>query len=185
MRALIAISILTAGVPAASATQISPPAPTPPSGCDTPESHQLDFWVGKWEVHPNGSDKIIAHSLIEKKYSGCAVRENWMPLGKELTGGGGSLSGSDPRSRQWHQTWFDSAGSRAEFAGVFAEGRMAITGNWPNFAGPGKDALVRMMYQKQPDGQVRQWGESSTDGGRTWSKSFDFLYRHVEEFPKF
>jgi len=42
-----------------------------------------------------------------------------------------------------------------------------------------------MMYQKQPDGQVWQWGESSTDGGRTWSKSFDFLYRHVEEFPKF
>ena len=35
---------------------------------------------------------IIAHSVIEKRYSGCAIRENWMPVGKELTGGGGSLS---------------------------------------------------------------------------------------------
>src|SRR5690349_14556811 len=63
----------------------------PPSGCDAPESHQLDFWVGKWEVHPTKSTNIVAHSLIEKRYMGCAVRENWMPVGRELTGGGGSL----------------------------------------------------------------------------------------------
>ena len=62
---------------------------------------------------------------------------------------------------------------------------MAITGMWPNFAGPGKDALVRMQYQRQPDGQVRQWGKSSTDGGKSWQPSFDFLYRRVADFPKF
>lgn len=38
--------------------------PSPPAGCDTPESHQFDFWVGSWEVHPNGAEKIIAHSLV-------------------------------------------------------------------------------------------------------------------------
>jgi hypothetical protein len=42
-----------------------------------------------------------------------------------------------------------------------------------------------MNYQKQPDGQVRQWGDSSTDGGKTWSPSFDFLYRRIDDFPKF
>jgi len=42
-----------------------------------------------------------------------------------------------------------------------------------------------MRYQRRPDGQVRQWGEASTDGGKTWQPSFDFLYRHVDEFPKF
>jgi hypothetical protein len=163
----------------------SKPTPAPPGGCDSPESHQFDFWVGKWEVHPNGADKIVAHSLIEKRYSGCAIRENWMPVGKEIDGGGGSLSLYDSRLKKWRQTWIDSSGARADFDGGFADGVMAITGTWPGFNGPGKDALVRMRYQRQPDGQVRQWGEASTDGGKTWQPSFDFLYRHVDEFAKF
>lgn len=167
------------GLPGAALAQAGP------AGCDTPESHQLDFWLGKWEVHANGSDKIIAHSLIEKKYMGCAVRENWMPIGVELTGGGGSLSGYDPGDKQWHQTWYDSAGSRVVFDGGFANGVMAITGNWPSVLGPGKDALIKMSYQRQPDGQVRQWGMASTDGGKTWKPNFDLLYRHVDAFPPF
>ena len=163
----------------------SPAVGQTPAGCDTPESHQFDFWVGKWEVHPNGADKIIAHSLIEKKYTGCAIRENWMPLGKELNGGGGSLSLYDSRAKRWRQAWVDSSGTRVDLDGGFANGVMSITGKWENFAGPGKDALVRMQYQLQPDGQVRQWGDSSTDGGKTWQSAFDFLYRRVDEFPAF
>lgn len=176
---LWAISLL---LPATMA--VAAPPPLPP-GCDTPESHQWDFWVGKWEVHPRGADKIIAHSLIEKKYSGCAVRENWMPVGKEISGGGGSLSTYDVRRKEWRQTWMDSAGSRVQLDGRFANGVMTITGTWENFAGPGKDALVRMKYQKQADGEVRQWADSSADGGRTWKPAFDFLYRRVEAFPAF
>ncbi len=167
------------------ATLASPALAQVPAGCDTPESHQFDFWVGTWEVHPNGADKIIAHSLIEKKYTGCAIRENWMPVGQELKGGGGSLSLYEPRKRQWRQAWVDSSGTRVDLDGAFADGIMSITGTWENFAGPGKDALVRMRYQLQPDGQVRQWGDNSTDGGKTWQPSFDFLYRHVDEFPAF
>lgn len=136
-------------------------------------------------MRPNGADKIVAHSLIEKKYAGCAIRENWMPLNRELTGGGGSLSSYDPGSKSWRQTWIDSSGARAEFEGKFDNGVMTISGNWPNYAGPGRDALVRMRYQKQADGEVRQWGEASTDGGKSWQPGFDFLYRHVEEFPPF
>jgi hypothetical protein len=162
----------------------SRPAPTLPS-CDTPESHQLDFWVGKWEVHPRNSDRIVAHSLIEKRYAGCAIRENWMPVGRELNGGGGSLSLYDSRAGHWRQTWVDSSGTRVDFDGGFADGVMTITGTWANFGGPGKDALVRMSYQLQPDGQVRQWGEASSDGGKSWSPAFDFLYRHVDQLPTF
>jgi hypothetical protein len=159
--------------------------PNPPAGCDTPESHQWDFWVGKWEVRPRGADKVIAHSLIEKKYSGCAIRENWMPIDHELAGGGGSLSIYDPRLGQWRQTWMDSAGSRVQLDGGFHGGVMTITGTWANFIAPGQDALVRMNYQKLPDGEVRQWAQSSVDGGKTWKPSFDFVYRKIEKFPAF
>jgi len=179
---LVAAGLCLAGQ---SFAQTPPPAKGPPIGCDTPESHQFDFWVGKWEVHPNGADKIIAHSLIEKKYTGCAVRENWMPLGKEVNGGGGSLSLYDPKRKQWRQTWIDSTGTRVDLDGDFANGVMSITGLWANFAGPGKDALVRMNYQNQPDGQVRQWAEASSDNGKSWQKTFDFLYRRVDGFPAF
>ena len=161
------------------------PQPNAPAGCDTPQSHQWDFWVGKWEVHPNGADKIIAHSLIEKKYSGCAIRENWMPVGHENSGGGGSLSIYDPRLKEWRQTWVDSSGARVQLDGTYIDGIMTITGNWPNFVGPAQDALVRMRYHQEPDGQVRQWADSSVDGGRTWKPSFDFLYRRIDDLPSF
>ena len=163
----------------------TPPAKGPPIGCDTPESHQWDFWVGKWEVHPNGAATIIAHSLIEKRYSGCAIRENWMPMGKEVAGGGGSLSLYDARLKQWRQTWIDSTGVRVDLDGGFKDGVMVITGKAGGFGGLGQNDLMRMRYQVQPDGQVRQWGEASTDGGATWQPSFDFLYRRVADFPSF
>jgi hypothetical protein len=186
MRHLIVLVAAGLCLTGQSFAQTPPASKGPPIGCDTPESHQFDFWVGKWEVHPNGgADKIIAHSLIEKKYTGCAIRENWMPLGKEVNGGGGSLSLYDAKSKQWRQTWIDSTGTRVDLDGGFANGVMSITGLWANFAGPGKDALVRMNYKKQPDGQIRQWAEASSDNGKSWQKTFDFLYRRVDGFPAF
>jgi hypothetical protein len=177
--------VLFAIIATSAFAQGNPPPKQAPVGCNTPQSHQWDFWVGQWEVHPNGADKIIAHSLIEKRYAGCAIRENWMPVGKELTGGGGSLSLYDPRQKQWRQTWIDSSGSRVDLDGGVDNNVMTITGNWPNYVAPGEDALVRMHYQAQPDGQVRQWAEASGDGGKTWKPAFDFLYRRVTQLPRF
>jgi hypothetical protein len=182
------LGVILRAILAASATAAlaqASPQPKVPAGCDTPESHQWDFWVGAWEVRPNGVDRIVAHSLIEKKYTGCAIRENWMPLGREISGGGGSLSIYDPRLKEWRQTWVDSSGARVQLDGGYADGVMTITGTWPNFAGPGQDALVRMRYQKQPSGEVRQWADSSTDGGKSWKPAFDFLYRHIDRLPAF
>ncbi len=183
MRRFAMLAGLLAILVTTDAAQGSPPSIPP--GCHTPQSHQWDFWLGKWEVRANGADKIVAHSLIEKKYGGCAIRENWMPVGQETSGGGGSLTVYDPRLKEWRQTWVDSNGSRVQLDGTLANGIMAITGKWQNFGGPGKDALVRMMYQKQPDGQVRQWTKSSIDNGKTWKPSFDFVYRAVTAFPAF
>ena len=162
----------------AMALQAAAPAAAP-AGCDSPESRQWDFWVGSWEVRPANADKVIAHSLIEKRYTGCAIRENWMPLGREVAGGGGSLSFYDPRRRQWRQVWIDSSGTRVDFDGGFKDGVMSIAGNWANYGGPGKDALVRMQYQLLPNGEVRQWAEQSTDGGKSWQPGFDFRYRRA------
>ena len=159
---------------AAIAVVLSPAAGlAQPAGCDSPESHQFDFWVGRWTVSPFAQpDRHVADSLIEKLYAGCAVRENWSPL---KGGGGGSLSSYVASDKAWRQTWVDSAGSRADFKGGWTGTALVLTGVWPQPGHP--DQLTRMTYTPQPGGAVRQSGETSDDGGKTWSPSFDFLYR--------
>jgi len=142
------------------------PAQSPPAApCADPEFHRLDFWAGRWDVY-NAKGWMVAHSLIEPVY-GCGIRENWMPLNKQP---GGSLSIYVPAEKHWEQFWIDSSGSWAIFTGGWNGKAMVITGKW---AGP----LVRMTYSKNADGSVRQFGEQSTDNGKTWGSSFDFTYR--------
>jgi hypothetical protein len=151
--------------------------PAPPSACSGPEHRQFDFWVGEWTVTATGKDKVVATSLIEKLYGGCAIRENWMPLAGTP---GGSLNNYYEGS--WRQTWVDAANSRVEFVGGLAEGKMVLAGLWKGVLGPGKDALIRMTYSKNSDGSVHQHGEQSTDAGKTWSTNFDFTY-HPKKAP--
>ena len=146
----------------------------PAKACTQPERSQLDFWVGHWDVYPTGTTKLIAHSLIEKLYADCAIRENWMPLGGT---GGGSLSAWNPKTGKWHQTWMDSGGATVQFEGGLSGDTMSIVGLWANVIAPGKDGVVRMNYRRNPDGSVRQWGEVTQDGGKSWSPSFDFTYK--------
>ena len=150
----------------------APPSPPPPSACDGPEHRQFDFWVGEWSVTPTGKTNVVASSLIEKLYGGCAVRENWMPL--KGTPGGSLNNYFDGR---WRQTWVDAANSRVDFVGGLVNGKIVMTGYWQGVLGPGKAALIRMTYSKNTDGSVRQHGEQSTDQGLTWSTNFDFTYR--------
>jgi hypothetical protein len=145
------------------------PAAAAAAPCTSPEYHQFDFWAGHWDVY-NPKGQMVAHSLIEKVY-GCGIRENWMPIGKP---GGGSLSIYVPEENGWEQFWIDGQGTRASFKGGWNGSAMVITGNW---GGP----LVRMTYSKNDDGSVRQFGEQSSDDGKSWKPSFDFTYRQSKE----
>ena len=153
--------------------QSNAPAAAPPAACAAEPYRQFDFWIGKWDVRPAGKDVIVARSLIERLYDGCAIRENWMPVAGS---GGGSPSNYDIGKKRWRQAWVDSSGTRVDFDGGYAGDAMVLTGLWRGINGPGKDGLVRMTYTRQPGGRVRQFGEVSTDGGKSWSASFDFLY---------
>jgi hypothetical protein len=173
-------------LPALASAQILPPradhqpdrkplTPAPRSGpCADPEYHQFDFWVGRWQVVPTGASKQVAASVIEKLYDGCAIRENWIPIGQA---GGGSLSSYVKAEHAWRQTWVDSSGSRAEFKGGWNGQAMVLTGPWP--LPDGRARLVRMTYTPGPDGSVRQAGEASFDDGRSWRPTFDFTYRRA------
>ena len=166
-------SVLIASVFALSALPALASAQTAP-GCTSPESKQFDFWVGKWEVFPaKHPERKVANSLIEKLYSGCAVRENWMPL---QGGGGGSLNAYVEADHGWRQTWLDSGGQFADFKGGVQGKAMVIEGVWPQPGHPTQ--ITRMTYTPLDDGSVEQAGQTSDDGGKTWQPGFDLIYRH-------
>ena len=154
------------------------PAPPPPPKCDSEAHAAFDFWVGEWDVYPNGRDDQIARSTIVRRHNGCAVVEHWQPL---RGGGGTSLNHLDPVTGRWHQKWVGQAPGAVEFTGGPVEGKMVLTGYWDGIGGPGVDALVRMTYSLQEDASVRQHGEASSDHGLTWTDSFDLIYRPREE----
>jgi hypothetical protein len=148
-------------------------APTPPAGCKSGESRQFDFWAGRWDVF-NASDrtKPIAHSMIERLYAGCGIRENWMPFSGH---NGGSLNAYDPATKKWRQFWTDSDGSSALFVGGWTGSAMVIEGVWPQ---PGKPTqMTRITYTPLSDGSVEQRGVTSDDHGKTWQPGFDLIYR--------
>jgi hypothetical protein len=169
---LVAGACLVSGAALAQTQQA--PASTPPPACESAQHRQFDFWVGRWDVYPTGKDQLVAHSLIENLYRGCVIRENWMPLkGTD----GGSLNTYDPGDKRWHQVWMDAANGRVSFDGELQDGKMVLTGNWRGAATPGQDGLVRMTYSKLDAGAVRQFGEISTDKGKSWKPFFDFTYK--------
>lgn len=174
MRATIGPVALFLAMPTLAQTSSPALPPATPINCAAPEFAQFDFWVGDWDVYPTGADKLVARSRIEKLYNGCAVRENWMPLsGKD----GGSLNTYVASARQWRQLWTDSAASWAEFRGEFNGQAMVLIGT--GFAANG--AQTRMTYSRNADGSVRQLGENSSDGGKSWAPSFDFTYRPAKK----
>lgn len=156
---------------------VTPPPPSPPA-CAAPEHRQFDFWVGEWSVTPTGKDQVVASSVIEKLYGGCAIRENWMPLRGSA---GGSLN--NYVDGRWRQTWVDASNSRVDFVGGLVAGKMVLVGEWKGVLGVGKDATIRMTYSRNADGSVRQHGEFSTDYGVTWSTNFDFTYHPKVKTP--
>lgn len=162
--AALALAVQTPTVAQAPAAQ---PAPPPPA-CAAPEHRQFDFWVGRWDVYPTGTERLVAHSLIERLYGDCVIRESWMPL---RGGGGSSLNTWRPGERRWRQLWADSANSWAEFVGGIEGEAMVLV------AGADGTRRSRMTYTRQPAGAVRQLVEQSTDGGATWAAQADFTYR--------
>ncbi|MEY4268946.1 MAG: hypothetical protein RLZZ58_162 [Pseudomonadota bacterium] len=165
-----AVAELSAEKPA----PVPTPRAIPAKPCSLTEHRQFDFWLGDWDVTAVGSDRLVANSRIEAKYGGCAIRENWMPMGRT---GGGSLNSFDVRLGKWRQTWVDSTGAWVLFEGGMTDGAMELTGIWRDYGGPGNDPLIKMRYEVKGDGSVRQWGQQSTDGGVTWTTSFDLIYK--------
>lgn len=135
-----------------------------------PEARQFDFWLGEWDVKtPAG--QMAGQSTIQLILGKCVLLENW-------TGGGGvsgkSFNIFDTTDRKWHQTWVDDQGTFTEYKnGEYKDGKLVYVAEQMR---NGQKTLQRMTFFNLEPNRVRQFGETSTDGGQTWQTSFDLIY---------
>ena len=134
------------------------------------ENRQFDFWLGDWEV-TSAEGTVVGKNSITVENGDCWIHEHWAG---GLGGNGESYNYYNATTRKWHQTWVDDQGQIAEFDGDFRDGAMRLEGYRQ---GPSNDRIpARLTLTPRPDGTVRQLGENSTDGGKTWTVLYDFIY---------
>lgn len=135
-----------------------------------PAYRQLDFWIGDWNVTGVGG-RPAGKSHVELILGDCVIFENWTDFGGSS---GKSFNTIDPATGQWRQTWVSDRGTLHEYTGVFEDGAMRYRRETKDEAG--QVTLHRMTFFPLAADLVRQLGESSTDGGTTWSVTFDLQY---------
>jgi hypothetical protein len=138
--------------------------------CSAPAMHQLDFWLGSWEVREG--TQVVATSTIELAADGCVIRESY----RQKDGyNGTSLTFRDPVLGKWRQTWVDSRGSVGEFSGDFSDGKLEFTGETHTAEG----VKVYRRMSLAPEGKaVHQVSFVSRDG-TNWKAHYELMY-----FPK-
>jgi hypothetical protein len=99
-------------------------------------------------------------------------------------GSGSSFNIYDQPTKQWHQFWVDGTGTNwlssdkqgnpVTLRGGIHDGAMILTSHPDTLPSIGQ---TRVTFRPLPDGGVRQTFEGSTDGGKTWTVSFDGFYK--------
>lgn len=167
LHAVSVFALILAGGPAVGRAQGAPPQPCKAE----PESAQLDFWLGEWEVSNRADGRVVGHNRIEALEGGCLLVESYTT---DRGYAGKSMSFYDKVLGQWRQLWVDNSGTIMEFQGNFRDGSMRFEGEQKSR--DGSRARLKMTFTPEAEGTVRQLIEQSGDGGKTWTVSFDGRY---------
>jgi hypothetical protein len=141
-----------------------------------PRYRAFDFWVGTWDVRRTGAapQSPASTNVITLELQECVVQEHWTSAGGDT---GTSLNIFDGSRQMWFQTWVDSGGGLHEYHGNPDEhGNMVLVGEMPGGKGQPARLPTRLTLSRLDEGHVRQFSESSADGGRTWTVNYDLLY---------
>lgn len=133
----------------------------------------MDFWVGEWDVFRTGGGKV-GTNRIEKVLGGAALQENWRDAGG---GEGKSWFYWMPDKKAWKQVWVTPDSAYKEKVAEPVEGGLLFSGE--AVTADGKRYPDRTRLTRQGKSEVRQVIEYSADGGKTWTKAFDAVYRRA------
>lgn len=135
-------------------------------------AREFDFWAGEWDVYATGTTTLVGHSVVQIISGGCALLENW----ESANSSGKSINFIDPNTNKWKQSW---AGSYANGNQEFVNGEYkdsAMRFDFETKDAQGNKIIGRFIFYNQGPNQVRQFNETSNDGGKTWNTSYDFTY---------
>jgi hypothetical protein len=168
------LAAVSLAVPGAAAQQTNAPKPPPPGlskRCQQLSQYrQLDFWVGEWAV-TNRQGRHVGSSSVRLILGKCVVFENWTG-DRGLTGKSFNLYNHE--TGKWEQIWVSSVGNLTKYAGEFKDGAMryAASDRDPQ----GRPEMLRLTFFPVSANEVRQLGEASADGGKTWKTQYDLYY---------
>ena len=105
-----------------------------------------------------------ATSEITRDEEGCNIYEHFVG-GSTL---GLSVSFFNHDTGKWYQTYVDDTGGRIVLSGTLVTGQMILVT-------AGTSRFSRITWTMNGSG-VRQLGESTVNGGTTWTTDFDGIY---------
>jgi hypothetical protein len=151
---------------------------TAPATCDTPQHHQLDFWVGDWQVFDAQTNQLVAFDRVEKHSEGCIVQENLTFLtdmyrrpGVKYRLAGIGVNRFD--GENWLQMWADN-----QWGAIFLRGAPDADGNMEFVTViPSRKRDVKLVYENRPDGTVRILQYVAPAGSGKWVKYGDLINR--------
>jgi hypothetical protein len=150
-----------------------PPIPHP---CQNdPAYHELDFWIGSWDVYDNHDHTLNGSDVVEKIVGGCAIVENWKEA--DGSGEGKSLFYYQEARKQWKQVWVTDAGPIKEKQLIEETKDGGVRFQGEILHRDGKSHLDRTTLTPLPGKRVHQVIEISRDSGKTWEIVFDAEYR--------
>lgn len=132
--------------------------------------HAFDFWIGEWTVTSNG--QFAGTNSIQAILGHCTLLEQWESAAGTF---GKSFNYYDPGHDHWRQIWLDDSGTVIEFTGEARDGGIFFTAETIN-PQDSSVTLHKFEFTQIEVGIVRQYWETSTDGGETWSAIWDGRY---------
>lgn len=143
-----------------------------PPGCTSAAHRQFDFWIGDWTVTDSAGATVYGRNRITSEESGCLIHEHWTGA---KGGTGQSLNFYDVAGTHWEQVWVGSGGQTLRLVGHLDGTRLLLEGE--GLTPAGAPLRHRAVWSPEPDGRVRQFWQTSADGGATWQVFFDGWYR--------
>lgn len=173
---------------------------SPVSACQDPVYRQHDFVLGVWRVKINpgrwwtklslDAREALAHgdrralngetfatAKFERIVDGCVILHTWTPMtpGQNT---GMALIRYAPSEKKWHYFWAGNGGEPLNYTGSIEKPGLVQY----YFGTSGKDGGERFSYEALPNGRIRELGEASADGGKTWTTEYDLIWTKVAPF---
>jgi len=142
-----------------------------------PEATAFDFLVGEWTAShdmtfPNGqSAQWVANATAVYALNGSAVMEfNWFDVDPNLPDAATTILRIYNRGmRRWENLYMTNRGSSVLYFGGVQEGDAIVLHSFDSGA---SGTISRWVFYDIEKDSYRWYGESSTDRGKTWNKTW-------------